>query len=131
MKKALLITAALATLSTSAVSAEKKQADFSGSRFGIGFSNSVEGINGSIYDAGQGLHLEYGYDFNKIVGLNLSYDTTDLQAYIGDIDSKTFKIGADIGYAFIFSSWALKPYASIGYSSVTANLKSQSYYFRD
>lgn len=131
MKNILLIATTLFAISTQVTANEKKQDDFSGNRIGAGFSNSVQNYNGSIYDSGQGLHLEYGYDFNKIVGLNLAYDTSSLEGYPYSLQTETIKVGADVGYTFVFSGWALKPYGSVGYASVQANLNSHSYYYGD
>ncbi|EGR3213791.1 porin family protein, partial [Vibrio parahaemolyticus] len=90
--------------------------DFSGHRIGGGFSATI--LSDGSYDYGTGIKLEYGYDINRIVGINVSYEKNS-DTYGGyyssvELDGSTFKITSDIGYAFNFSKWSLKPYGTVG-----------------
>ena len=105
--------------------------DFSGSRLGIGYSSSQFVSNDTSEDPsfslgmGGGVKLEYGYDFNNIVGIDISYEKNDFSTSTGDpdeddsFDGDTLKLGADLGYAFslkeIDGYW--KPYIKLGYYS--------------
>ncbi|HDY7438588.1 TPA: porin family protein [Vibrio vulnificus] len=103
---------------------------FSGHRLGIGFANTVEVYNGTTYHGDSGLHLEYGYDFNHIVGLQVNRDTSGSNLGYGfNLDTVTWKVGADIGYAFNFTGWDLKPYGAIGlqHSNIDYSYKNQSH----
>ncbi|MCK6262531.1 porin family protein [Vibrio sp. ZSDE26] len=90
-----------------------------GHRVGLGFSKTqTEDVFLNYdYDA-NGLKLEYGYDFNNIVGLNVSYNKNNGDyGYIAEYDATTFKIDADIGYAFHLTDFIIKPYGVIGFAS--------------
>ncbi|WP_028025186.1 porin family protein [Enterovibrio calviensis] len=100
--------------------------DFSGHRVGIGFvSTDIENTQGERVDWGSGFKLEYGYDINKIVGVNLSYSNTSdgVQHYFNsqrvgaDISTNTFKFDTDIGYTFQQNNFAIKPYGALGFAS--------------
>lgn len=96
--------------------------EYKGHRIGAGFSYTAVYLDTAItddwYDYGSGFKVEYGYDINRIVGINLSYETNKDSLSIGNIgssvDGSTFKINTDIGYAFLLNGWAIKPYGSIG-----------------
>ena len=81
----------------------------SGHRFGIGLQNSA-------YLPKNIVLVEYGYEFNSIVGFNLSgssysdYYYEDLLKY----DGTYVRVASDIGYTFTFNGWDLKPYSLIG-----------------
>ena len=103
--------------------------DYSGHRVGLGFTSSeIDHLNSnySNSDLGNGLKLEYGYDINRIVGVNISIDTSkDDESYYGlSYDSKvsTFKIDSDIGYAFLLDGFNIKPYGTIGVARVEQKL---------
>ncbi|RTZ15277.1 porin family protein [Vibrio aquaticus] len=91
-------------------------------RVGLGFSSTdmTDDFFGSSYtsDWGNGIKLEYGYEFNQIVGLNVSYaknkDSVSLQGASAELDGTTFQIDADIGYKFMLDGFAIKPYGVIG-----------------
>ena len=100
------------------LSAQAESEQFSGHRIGAGIANTVEVYNGSTYHGDSGLHLEYGYDFNRIVGLQVDRNVSGSNLGYGfNVDTVTWKVGADIGYAFNFSRWDLKPYGAIGLQS--------------
>lgn len=95
------------------LSAQAESEQFSGHRIGAGLANTVEVYNGSTYHGDSGLHLEYGYDFNRIVGLQVDRNVSGSNLGYGfNVDTVTWKVGADIGYAFNFSRWDLKPYGA-------------------
>ena len=103
--------------------------DYSGHRIGLGFTASeIDHLNSdySNSDLGNGLKIEYGYDINRIVGVNISIDTSkDDESYYGlSYDSKvsTFKIDSDIGYAFLLDGFSIKPYGAIGVARVEEKL---------
>ncbi len=94
----------------------KSHEDFSGHRVGIGSSATI--LSDSSVDYGSGIKFEYGYDINRIVGINVSYeknsDTVSGYSYSVDLDGSMFKVTSDIGYAFNFNKWSLKPYGVVG-----------------
>lgn len=131
MKK-LLATAALTLLTTAPMVASANQYHthhhyhhgganaYQGPRVGLGISY----LNDDI-DTDSGFKLEGGYDFNRIVGFNLSYEESGYdyrsgKHNYGSVDFSTVKLGADLGYAFPLSpSVSLKPYFSLGFHRTT------------
>ncbi|WP_283131017.1 porin family protein [Enterovibrio norvegicus] len=122
MKKTLAVGTAF-ILSFSAVSIAD---DFSGHRVGIGFiSTDIENSQGERVDWGSGVKIEYGYDINRIFGVNLSYSNTsdsvqysyNSQRYGSDLSTSTFKFDTDIGYTFQHDNFAIKPYGALGVAS--------------
>jgi len=107
--------------------------DFSGFRLGGGFSStSLEVEDDSGYttyddDYGNGFKIESGYDFNQIVGVNVSYETNNETINNWDIKGESFKLAADIGYAFPVNQVFLKPYGKIGFVSYSEE-ESYGYY---
>ncbi|MEH0742790.1 porin family protein [Vibrio cholerae] len=102
---------------TSVLATGSVLADIQGHRIGVGFNNTK--IEDALYDEDykvSGLKLEYGYEFNSIVGINLSYTKGKETFYeYFESDTSTLKIDADIGYTFqLDNSLAIKPYAAIG-----------------
>ncbi|MFT6984674.1 MAG: attachment invasion locus protein [Psychromonas sp.] len=97
--------------------------DFSGSRLGLGLSKTSVSdgyyeYRSEDYDYGDGFKFEYGYDFNQIVGLGVSYETNnDDNFFNGELEGRAIKVGADIGYAFPIQDVFLKPYGKIGFVS--------------
>lgn len=91
-------------------------------RIGLGYSSTeMDGdFLGQSYtaDMGNGIKLEYGYEFNQIVGVNVSYaknkDSESYNEVTAKVDGSTFQIDADIGYKFMFDGFAIKPYGVIG-----------------
>jgi hypothetical protein len=119
--------------------------EYAGHRIGAGLVSGAELITNLEFDKDYGwepthpqhvkhidpLHgfkIEYGYDFNRIVALNVSYinlshDVQDFhtvgmgpfeyykssQANLG-----TLSIDAEVGYAFALGKFDLKPYAAAG-----------------
>lgn len=128
MKKISYITVVLAISSFSNVCFSAT--DFSGFRLGGGFSStSLEVEDNSGYttyddDYGNGFKIESGYDFNHIVGINVSYETNNETIDNWDIEGENIKLSADIGYAFPISQVFLKPYGKIGFVSYS---EEQSY----
>ncbi|RBW44030.1 hypothetical protein DS885_12005 [Psychromonas sp. B3M02] len=108
-----------AALSTSVIADE-----FSGARIGLGYSE----IELEDEDAGDGFKIEVGYDFNKIIGINLSYEmTTDTEDGI-DIENKAARLGADLGYAFnTGESFFIKPYITGGVQSFNSEVEGFSF----
>lgn len=119
MKKVLFGTSLLIGLfSTASVLAN----DFSGSRVGLGLSKTsvtVEYNEVEIWDGdyGNGFKLEYGYDFNQIIGVGISYETNEDTIFNGELEGSSIKVGADIGYAFPIQEVFLKPYGKLGFVS--------------
>ena len=105
--------------------------DFSGSRVGLGISQTSlseeeYGIEVADGDHGDGFKLEYGYDFNRIVGFDVSYETNEDTEKRVKLEGGTFKVGADIGYAFPIKDVFLKPYGKIGFVSYSQDIISDS-----
>lgn len=96
---------------------------YQGHRVGIGYSwTQLSSISNSDYrlstDYGDGIKVEYGYDFNRIVGLNVSYAQNNEDWYFGKLDGSNFQIDSDIGYAFLLNGFDIKPYGAIGLSRI-------------
>jgi opacity protein-like surface antigen len=116
MKKLTLTTLAAATLFSSLALANPLE----GHRVGLGFSDTA--ISDWERDVsigwGSGIRLEYGYEFNRIVGVNLSYsennDSVKVDNSRYDINGSTFQLDADIGYKFMLDGFSIKPYGIIG-----------------
>ncbi|SEF85162.1 porin family protein [Vibrio hangzhouensis] len=127
MKK-LVLAVAISAMSASAFA----NTEFTGHRVGLGASGLEFSESGYNWDLGTGLKLEYGYDFNHIFGLNVSYawnqDDVSLPDYIGNVDyrARTFKIDSDIGYAFELENLWLKPYGAIGLAYVNDEVETQN-----
>lgn len=91
-------------------------------RIGLGYSSTemTDDFFGYSHssDWGNGIKLEYGYEFNQIVGINVSYsknkDSLSTDNFTAEIDGTTFQIDSDIGYKFMLNGFAIKPYGSIG-----------------
>ncbi len=97
-----------------------------GHRVGLGFATTeVEDYAGNQIDWGMGFKLEYGYDFNRVIGINASYTNTSDDVYHNygslrygaEVKSHTYKIDTDIGYAFQLNDFSIKPYGAIGLAS--------------
>ncbi|QIA64826.1 outer membrane beta-barrel protein [Vibrio astriarenae] len=83
-----------------------------GHRIGLGFSSTdVEDVSW-----GSGLKVEYGYDFNHIFGLNVSYAQNKDSEYGLKLDGSTFKVDTDIGYKFDLDGFAIKPFIALGFA---------------
>jgi hypothetical protein len=69
----------------------------------------------------KGVKIEAGYDFNRVIGLDVSYETANEtlnnMTNDRDIEGSAIKAGADVGYAFYSRKAFLKPYAKIGFVS--------------
>lgn len=89
--------------------------DVSGHRVGAGY-NKVKDTTygGDSFTRGTGIQLEYGYDINKVFGLNAAFATHNESAVGLDLDGYSLKLNSDIGYTFIFDSFSIKPYGAIG-----------------
>jgi len=134
MKKATLLITILSVLTTGTVSAksgERATNTFEGMRIGAGISETgveakfkfddpaIEGF-AADFDYGDGYKFELGYDFNEVVGVGASYETntgtiTNNFFGTGNVDASTIKLSIDLGYAFYFDSFYVKPYAKLGY----------------
>jgi len=119
LKKLITLGLISATLSTSVIAD-----DFSGARIGVGYSK----IELEDEDAGKGFKIEAGYDFNKIIGVSLSYGNTNKTEDGFDIDSEAAKLGADLGYAFdISKNFFIKPYITGGVQSFNSEIEGFSF----
>jgi len=100
--------------------------DYSGHRIGGGFSSTKLVDGGYGMDWGKGLKVEYGYDFNQIVGVNVSYAKNKDDASSGgesfELDGSMFQVDADIGYAFRLDGFDIKPYGVIGLARANEEL---------
>lgn len=91
-------------------------------RVGLGYSQTqvADWISDDTVDWGNGIKLEYGYEFNRIVGINVSYATNSDDENVGgvkaDIDGSKFQVDADIGYKFDLDGFSLKPYGVLGFA---------------
>lgn len=89
-------------------------------RIGIGFNdtNIYDTYTAHYVDWGKGIKLEYGREFNQIVGINVSYaKNKDSETYAGitsKIDGNKFQVDTDIGYKFLLEDFSIKPYGAIG-----------------
>ena len=89
-------------------------------RVGIGYNQTQIDFWGTddTVDWGNGIKLEYGYEFNRIVGINVSYaansDNESEEGIQIDIDGYKFQVDADIGYKFELDGFSLKPYGVLG-----------------
>ena len=72
-------------------------------RVGIGYNKTqvADWLTDDTVDWGNGIKLEYGYEFNRIVGINVSYATNSDDENVGgikaEIDGYKFQVDADIG----------------------------------
>ncbi|MGB5445634.1 MAG: outer membrane beta-barrel protein [Psychromonas sp.] len=134
MKKMIFWPSLLLTLSaTASVSATAMtEDDFAGPRIGIGYSLiSLDAVadNDSVssFDAdSKGVKLELGYDLNRIIGFDASYETVnDSLSNINNnsdfFDTSIIKVGTDIGYAFYSQNVFFKPYAKVGFVSLSSD----------
>ncbi|WP_415230603.1 outer membrane beta-barrel protein [Psychromonas sp.] len=131
MKKVILgmsLLIALAPMtSIAATTAAFSENDFAGARIGLGYSQTslkVKSDGGMTADSdGQGIKIELGYDFNRVIGLETSYETVNnsFENLISDHDigGSTIKVGTDIGYAFFSENVFFKPYGKLGFVSVS------------
>ncbi|WP_394250553.1 porin family protein [Vibrio profundi] len=105
------------------------QPHYQGHRVGVGVSTGYQEHYLSSYpssDIGSGLKLEYGYDINRIVGFNLSFeknaDEITLNNNKYETDLSALKVDADIGYTFKLQELSLKPYGAIGFAHIKDKL---------
>ncbi|WP_261873806.1 porin family protein [Vibrio rarus] len=113
----LLPITALLSFSAFAEQSMEIKPEAKGHRVGIGFSTTQD-ITHDNNKLGTGVKLEYGYEFNNIVGINLSYaqfsDSESMEGITLKVDGSTFKLDTDIGYTFHFEQFSIKPYGVIG-----------------
>lgn len=116
-------------IALSTTTAAYANTDYSGQRVGLGFTSSEVDHLDSDYsnsDLGNGLKLEYGYDINRIIGVNISMDTSkddnNTNGFGYDSKVSAFKVDADIGYAFLLDGFNVKPYGAIGVARVEEEL---------
>lgn len=127
MKKS-VITLSLATLFSTPSFATQMDESFKGHRLGVGLSNTIQEFSSTLLEVGQGFHVEYGYDWNKVASLSVGYNTTHLDNPLSTGKAKTLLVGLDLGYAFVFDSWAIKPYGSIGYAHANGDIKNYGWW---
>ncbi|WP_192890010.1 porin family protein [Vibrio bathopelagicus] len=120
-----LFTKMVALISITAASSAYAQKDYSGHRIGFGIvSSEVDHLDSdfSRSDLGSGLKLEYGYDINRIFGINISSDTSkddnNFEGFEYETKVSTIKVDSDIGYAFFLNKFDIKPYGAIGLARV-------------
>ncbi|NOH99134.1 porin family protein [Vibrio sp. 99-70-13A1] len=122
MKFTTSITAIIALITASSTFANSH---YQGHRVGLGFSSGeleTTTVNNVTSDLGSGIKVEYGYDFNRIVGINVSLEQNKDDATFGNTTYKSeltnYKIDADIGYAFFLDGFNIKPYGVIGLAHI-------------
>ncbi|WP_367987136.1 porin family protein [Vibrio sp. NTOU-M3] len=95
-----------------------------GHRVGLGFlTSNIEEVPFDYDYSTKGFKLEYGYDINRIFGLNLSYAKgSGSYASPVDTDTSSFKIDTDIGYTFIFNNFNIKPYGALGWTKFSEDI---------
>ncbi|GLS90973.1 hypothetical protein GCM10007916_20400 [Psychromonas marina] len=128
MKKITMKLAVITALSfSSSLLAEQivsERSNYQGHRIGLGISSGTIGdIDGAeSIDIGNGIKIEYGYDLNRIFGFNASLDKNkdDMNLYGSryEYDLSSFKVDTDIGYAFFFDNFTVKPYGAIGLAHI-------------
>lgn len=106
--------------------------DFSGSRVGVGLSKTsltVESYGSEDWDGdyGNGFKLEYGYDFNQIIGLGISYETNNDTLFDVELEGESIKVGVDLGYAFPIQDAFIKPYGKLGFVSYSEDYFTDGY----
>ncbi|MCW8347365.1 porin family protein [Vibrio sp. ZSDZ65] len=126
--------------------------DYSGHRIGLGIDQGTE-IQSTLHfttiddwhtqypqtvdhnDPLNGFKIEYGYDFNRIISLNLGYSKLshdvkgthtiglDHARYYREAkaDIDVVNVEAELGYAFIAGSYDLKPYVALGVKHTTGS----------
>ena len=110
------------------VSGQAFAKEFRGSRVGIGYGFTMgdyDNWNDIWYDgkSGGGLALTYGYDFNRVVGLNINYQGNKGTEDKSELSGTSSSFDLDIGWAMDFDSWYLKPYGAIGYGKHLQDVK--------
>lgn len=109
-----LFTTTLIACSLVQVVSAQDSEGFNGHRAGIGYSNTDISFFDRSFDWGDGVKLEYGYDFNHIAGINVSYQRNNDSAAGVKLDASAFKVDSDIGYTFELEGFNVKPYGAIG-----------------
>ncbi|GAD80428.1 porin family protein [Vibrio ezurae] len=107
-------------------------------RIGVGYNstNTSEWLTKSD-KWGDGLRLEYGYELNNILGINLSYsqnkDTFVVGEQTSDLDGYNIKLDTDIGYKVHINGFAIKPYGILGLArqSETRAINKTDYRFNE
>ncbi len=142
MNKAVLSIAILGALTTTTTNAKESTHTFEGLRIGAGVSQTEVKANVGFkssafenvdyeFDYGEGYKIELGYDINPAFGIGASYETNSGTVFdVVDVDTSTFKLNVDVGYAFSISSFYVKPYAKFGYKFYmddTANAPTEEY----
>lgn len=119
----LLLTAPIFSLSAFA------STDYNGHRVGLGYNKVTDVTYGyDTYTRGTGMKLEYGYDFNHIAGINVSFASHSDSYYGFELDGMTFKVDTDLGYAFdINEDFTVKPYGTIGLASLAEDYSYMGY----
>lgn len=112
-----------ALISSVVLSAGAVASENSGHRIGLGFSKTD--INGPGLDGswGDGIKLEYGYDINRVFGINVSFSKHKDSGLGYSVDGTTFKMDTDIGYKFDLEGFAVKPYLALGFASLEEDIK--------
>lgn len=126
VKKSLFVMGAAALLSTAAMAGPNS----SGAYIGFGYGNTIyesdgfvsEQITPSAFDEDDGgLTFYGGYQFNNIVGVELSYrDYGKFEADSGFAQEPTgLSVGANVGYSFLDGQ--LRPFGVLGMGFVKMN----------
>ncbi|MCQ1061148.1 porin family protein [Photobacterium sp. ZSDE20] len=106
MKNLYIAAVTLAITLSSQVSAN----DENRQRLGIGYSTTDAEVMGLSFGYGDGIKLEFGYDFNKYLSAHVSYEQNNESILRGD----TLKLGGDAGYTFYRENVSIKPFISGG-----------------
>lgn len=114
MKKLILTLPLLASSAAFANNTPETTVEYDGFRVGGGIINGeVEGQLAPFFSDDNGLGVEVGYDFNKVIGVSGTIGNS------GDISATQFAL--DLGYAFnLGSNHYIKPYVDLGYSMYDA-----------
>lgn len=133
MKKILLSLSVISLLSTVAVAESTLDG---GAYVGIGFGLSSYGDNDLAKDKFAGSSLDKsdmafrtygGWQFNKIVGLEVGYsDYGSFQLGVDTIEASSFNVAANLGYTFLDGQ--LRPFALVGLSYMNSDYPDGSTY---
>lgn len=96
-------------------------------RIGIGYASTEnpDWLRYSGSDWGDGVRIEYGYEFNSIFGVNFSYSTNKdnqkSENVTSEIEGYNLKLDTDIGYKYDLAGYAIKPYGILGLARQSEN----------
>ncbi|USD58798.1 porin family protein [Vibrio sp. SCSIO 43140] len=116
---------AVAAILAAGISAPTLAQDGKGFRAEIGFSSNWYDEFGYESDSESGFVLRGGYDFNKIVGVSLSYEkvgpwSENYGSSTSEIEVSRFGAQVEVGYDFQNAGFAIKPYIGFGLANTKA-----------